>query len=636
MAERPDERVEMRDVDPDQDDDYDNDPPRPGYQETNLDETGDVTIDEGLSMDDTISTADIDNMSQDDMEKMRQSGLKNVFLEITGEPIEPSDNESLFSKTKVTVGKKGFKTLWYDGEKIFYKSKGIFSKWTVYTKFALRNPMEAEFEKAKENYKVTSRSQINEAAGVNVAEDASEDVRQNVIDDLRYQGDPEVLISDEPTTTSVASVAFYDTEENVPTSSVSKQTSYVDVEKLQARLRTLEKVIDDQEKNFYKKHRVLNELRAKGANEDVVSSKEQEINKLQEKLRKVKLEKDQLLLDVNVSNELLSEASEKLRDLTQMKNENTERFEQFKEAATKEFKAQKSEIVNRYWQQQKYDKEQARQEYTEALSQAKLEFSEQIKKAEADRTKLERELVKEKEKLKYLQQAEHKQHEKRQDMDGTDRVVPGVQQSIDRIYSIIERSDPKYDELSDDDLERDLDANINTLKKQAENFKQRAKNSKGITKQTYENIQKNIEREIDIINLRLDRKVEYQEAKLKLKEEVENNPGVRWERIKKWIKDNKWGVLSVTFGVGSFIASIIMAVRNAVKSAAKGVSSFGQSVVKVLKKLGPVFAAIGSILLTALGIISQGLMFLANNLWILLVLLAMILWKYFGKYFKRK
>ena len=79
-----------------------------------------------------------------------------------------------------------------------------------------------------------------------------------------------------------------------------------------------------------------------------------------------------------------------------------------------------------------------------------------------------------------------------------------------------------------------------------------------------------------------------------------------------------------------------MAVRNTVKTFAKGTSSFGQSVVKVLKKLGPVFAAIGSILLTALGIISQALMFLANNLWILLVFLVMFLWKMFEKYFKKK
>ena len=92
----------------------------------------------------------------------------------------------------------------------------------------------------------------------------------------------------------------------------------------------------------------------------------------------------------------------------------------------------------------------------------------------------------------------------------------------------------------------------------------------------------------------------------------------------------------MTFGVGSFIASIIMAVRNAVKTVAKGTSSFGQSVVKVLKKLGPVFAAIGSILMTALGILSQGLMFLANNLWILLVLLVMFLWKVLKKYFEKK
>ena len=124
-AEQRQERVEMQDLDPDQDDDHDNDPPRPEYQETNLDDTGvgDVTVDEGLNMDDTIPTTDIDNMSEDDLENMRQRGLKSVFLEITGEPIEPSDNQDLFSKSKVTIRKRGFKTLWYDGEKSTTRAK---------------------------------------------------------------------------------------------------------------------------------------------------------------------------------------------------------------------------------------------------------------------------------------------------------------------------------------------------------------------------------------------------------------------------------------------------------------------------------------------------------------------------------
>ena len=623
MADRPDEKVEMKDLDPNQDDDgWDNDPPRPQYQETNLDEPGDITIDEGLSMDDTIPSMEFENMSEDDLEKMKQKGLENVFLEITGEPIEVKDNENLFKKSKITLGRKGHKTLWYDGKKIYYKTKGEYSKWTEYVNIALRNPMTAEFEKAKKNYEVSARKQTNDIAGVNLPKEISEDVIKNVLTEMFDELDLNTEFE------TVGTQAVDDT---------STQTKSINVEKLQARLRTLDKIIDSQEKNFYKKHRVLNELRAKNANEDVISSKEQEINDLQDKLKKVKLEKDELLLDVNVSNELLNEANESLRELTQKNTEITEKFEQFKDTAMKEFKAQKSEIVNRYWQQQEYDKEQARQEYTEALSQAKPEFSEQIKKAEADKTKLEKELLKEKEKVKFLRQAEHKQHEKPSapDIDLQERevggVFAGVMEQVDKINDAIDRLDQ-----NDPDFEKLVTDNLKALEIQAKEFKQKAENAEGYEKQAYRTFEKFTEREIDKIKLKLDMKLEDGEVLEKLKEEVKENPGVTWERIKQWIKDNKWGVLSVTFGVGSFIASIIMAVRNAVKTVAKGVSTFGQSVVKVLKKLGPVFAALGSILMTALGILSQGLMFLANNLWILLVLFAMFLWKYLKKYFKKK
>ena len=58
---------------------------------------------------------------------------------------------------------------------------------------------------------------------------------------------------------------------------------------------------------------------------------------------------------------------------------------------------------------------------------------------------------------------------------------------------------------------------------------------------------------------------------------------------------------------------------------AKGAYDLGKGIVKVLSKLGPLFSALGSILLAVLGVASQALMWISNNLWILLVLLVMYL-----------
>ena len=182
MAERPDEqdeRIPMRNLDPDQDYDYD----QPQYQETNLDDPLDETIvTDDTGVDITVST--ISNISEDEVENMRLRGLRNVFLEITGVPIESKDNESLFKKTKITIGPTGHKIIWYDGKKIYYKTKGEYTKWTEYVNITHRNPMESEFEKARESYMTSVRKQTNDIAGVNLPKEISVDVIKNVLTEM--------------------------------------------------------------------------------------------------------------------------------------------------------------------------------------------------------------------------------------------------------------------------------------------------------------------------------------------------------------------------------------------------------------------------------------------------------------------
>ena len=321
------------------------------------------------------------------------------------------------------------------------------------------------------------------------------------------------------------------TQAGVDTRGIGTQAEGVNVEKLQGRLRTLEKVIDSQEKIFYEKHRVLNELQARNASEDVINVKEQEINELQDKLKKVKAQRNELLDEIEVGDIILKDTLEEVKNLKEENRNVKEKFEKFKKAAEIEKENALEDARKEYYEHRKtrVDQQKASERYWSEHKRITTEFKNEIRVAEAKQKELGDRLKEAEEKLKFLQQAEHKQHE---NPDSTDRVVPGVQKNIDRIYSIIERSDPKYDELDDDELDDDkleklLDANLNALREQAEEFEQKAKNSEGITKQTYEDIQKNIELKIDEFNLRLDRPVEYEVTKQKLKEEVENNPGVR-------------------------------------------------------------------------------------------------------------
>ena len=102
------------------------------------------------------------------------------------------------------------------------------------------------------------------------------------------------------------------------------------------------------------------------------------------------------------------------------------------------------------------------------------------------------------------------------------------------------------------------------------------------------------------------------------------------------MKENGLELSSVVISIGSLIAVLATALTNTIRTVAKGAFSFGKAVVKVLSKLGPVFSALGSVIMTLLGIASKALMWLGNNLWVLLVFLVMFLWRVFEKYRKRK
>lgn len=429
------------------------------------------------------------NFYWNENEKVYLTGkVKNLSRRLTKRPSDAlskifkfkvlkKNNPRLFRKTRLRIRQDGYETLEFKENnewKVIYTRQNRLQEWQLKNEFVINNPMENDITISKEKYDQSATKQVDEMAGVDIDEQVADDIIGNVLGQMLDDIDQ----TETPTTSEAVN------EQDILQEKLKTKT--VDVSEVQARLETLESVNRTLEKNLRMKEYELNELKVRNANDDVVNEKEQEIDNLQEKLKKTESERVQLLLDVNVSNELLSVANENLRELTQKYNEVTEKFNQFKEVATREMEAQKREIVNRYRQEQKYDKEQARQEYAEGMAQLKQEFSKKMSKSEAEKIELQSELVKARQEIKYLKEAEHKQH-KKPDPDSTDRVVPGVQESIDRIYDIIEKSDPKYNELSDNELsdnelEKLLDANLDTFREQAKKFEQKAKNSKGVTK----------------------------------------------------------------------------------------------------------------------------------------------------------
>ena len=607
MAERPDdnEQYEMKHRGPEpQDNDYD-------HWETQFNDDVAITGNEQLTSVDTVEPFNESGPVEVIIESRESEDLRQIFNEIFGSPIRVIDNRELFESCIIRSERSanGIHTrLFYKNEAVYYK-RGVKGKWRSYAKFKINNPMYLEFEKAKRSYDESATKQVNDNAGVLVTEETSEEVIDEVIKEVsELQTDFELF-------------------------DIGTQTSapQVDINELETKLTTLENETRKLEKSLRMSEYALNKLRLEKASGDVINAQQQEINNIQAKLKKTKLERDQLLLDVVVTNELLSEASDKVKELTERNKSIDEEYKQFRDAATKKMKAERQEVADRYREQVKYDKEQARREYTESMAEIKSEYIKELKLKKDENARIRNELDNAKERIKFLEEAIIKQHGKEPTEDkgqgGVERVSRGVQQTIDKLFNAIDNNDG-VDELY-------INTNMEHLRAQAKDFEQKAKNSTGLLKKLYENAQEHIERKIDEINLRLDRKVEYPETKLRLKEATNNNPKVKFERLKKWLNDNGLEASTLVISIGGLIAALASALRKTVRTIARGTFSFGKAVVKVFSKLGPVFSALGNILMSALGLVSKALMWLGNNLWVLLILFVMFLWEFAGKMYNK-
>lgn len=76
---------------------------------------------------------------------------------------------------------------------------------------------------------------------------------------------------------------------------------------------------------------------------------------------------------------------------------------------------------------------------------------------------------------------------------------------------------------------------------------------------------------------------------------------------------------------------IATAARGAVCSGACGVYYFGKGLNKVLSKFGPVLGALGSAIASLLSADATSLLWIENNLWVLLVAIILFLWSKCGR-----
>ena len=631
------EEVKMQDLNLERDDDYDNyRPPRPGGNMETTD-FGGTPQDPGV--DEIFSTGPAP--SAEDTYEIKRNRLKAIFENIIGEPIITSHlDEKLFKRCTIDEpNRNGHTRLRYDGREIYHRN-GWNADWVEYRSVTF-NPILSELRTGQERYKTSATKQVDDAAGVRLPEDVSESIRMSVLRDLSDARDDDggtkvtttSMDSGYPTSTTFSEFSDVGTQVGTETRGVGTQVGTetrgvgtqvgtVDIEKLQAEIISKETVIKSQEKRLREISNEFNELRLRKSNDDVISEKEREINEVQEKLKKVEMEQDELLGEVRATDSDLREQAEKVRELTEQNKNMRQEYEAIQKAAIAQKDAEISAITQKYWHdvnKLEKTKADAAKEYYDASKEISLEYKKTMDKADKKLKAFEDKFKSMNKKIKILKDVHVKQTHAAKEYDVRNREIGGLARVMETFDTINRRIDnPNPDEL--DLMPEYLDGVLPGLREQAKEYREKTEKNKGnYAKKHYDSLARLIEREIDIVNLRLDRKAEYEEAKLRLKEETNNDPRTKFEKFKKWTKDNGLELGSVVISIGSLIAVIATALRKTIQTVAKGAFSFGKAVVKVLSKLGPVFSALGNIILTLLGFVSKALMWLGNNLWVLLV-----------------
>ena len=184
-----------------------------------------------------------------------------------------------------------------------------------------------------------------------------------------------------------------------------------------------------------------------------------------------------------------------------------------------------------------------------------------------------------------------------------------------------------YDNLEDQNEKDQYDAKIAGLKVDTEHWKNLEEKERDPTKkQLYKTAKELCIAKKSYMEVRANQRPESEEALSMIGEETERNDLTRFERFRKWAKENITGVSAIAISVAGIITATVMAGRNAVKKGAKAVGQFGKALANLAKKAGPAIATILNVLAQVLTWGAKALEFLSRNLWIVALFLTYLVY----------
>ena len=184
-----------------------------------------------------------------------------------------------------------------------------------------------------------------------------------------------------------------------------------------------------------------------------------------------------------------------------------------------------------------------------------------------------------------------------------------------------------YDNLKDQNEKDQYDAKIAGLKVDTEHWENLEEKEQDPTKkQLYKTAKELCIAKKSYMEVRTNQRPDSEEALSMIGEETERNDLTRFERFKKWAKENLVGVSAVAISIAGIVTAVVISGRNAVKKGAKAVGQFGKALANLAKKAGPAIATILNVLAQALSWGAKASEFLSRNLWIVALFLTYLVY----------
>ena len=206
-----------------------------------------------------------------------------------------------------------------------------------------------------------------------------------------------------------------------------------------------------------------------------------------------------------------------------------------------------------------------------------------------------------------------------------DDLDENIVREIDGIMRVDDAVD--YDNLADPNQKDQYDLKIAGLKVNIGHWRDLEQQERNPTKkQLYKTAKELCIAKKSYMEVKAGFRPESEEALSMIQEEVEKNDLTRFERFKKWAKENLVGVSAVAISVAGIVTAVVISGRNAVKKGAKAVGQFGKVLANLAKKAGPAIATILNVLAQVLTWGAKALEFLSRNLWIVALFLTYLVY----------